>query len=40
MIHNVPQPEFEAFITDILKDDPNVEIRKGVAFESCEQVSS
>lgn len=40
MIHNVPQPEFEAFIASLLKDDPNVTIRKGVAFESCEQVSS
>lgn len=40
MIHNVPQPDFEAFIAEFLKDDPNVEIRKGVAFEFCEQVSS
>lgn len=40
MIHNIPQPDFEAFIADRLKDDPNVEIRKGIAFLSCEQVSS
>lgn len=39
MIHNIPQPQFEAFIADLLKDDPNVTIKKGVAFESCEQVS-
>lgn len=37
MIHNVPQPKFEAFITEALSGDPNVEIRKGVAFVSCEQ---
>lgn len=40
MIHNIPQPQFEAFIADLLKDDPNVTIKKGVAFESCEQVST
>lgn len=38
MIHNIPQPDFEAFVADQLKDDPNVEIRKAVGFVSCEQV--
>lgn len=37
MIHNIPQPDFEAFVADQLKDDPNVEIRKGIGFVSCEQ---
>lgn len=40
MIHNIPQPQLETFIADLLKDDSNVTIRKGIAFESCEQVSS
>ncbi|KAJ4387265.1 hypothetical protein N0V93_007854 [Gnomoniopsis smithogilvyi] len=38
MIHNIPQPDFEAFIAAQLKDDPNVEIRKAVGFISCEQI--
>lgn len=38
MIHNIPQPDFEKFVSDQLLDDPNVEIRKGVGFVSCEQV--
>jgi hypothetical protein len=38
MIHNIPQPEFEHFIAKELARDPNVEIRKGVAFVSCHQV--
>ncbi|KZL75362.1 FAD binding domain-containing protein [Colletotrichum tofieldiae] len=37
MIHNIPQPDFEKFITNQLLGDPNVEIRKGVGFVSCEQ---
>ncbi|TQN67022.1 2,4-dichlorophenol 6-monooxygenase [Colletotrichum shisoi] len=37
MIHNIPQPDFERFVSDRLLDDPNVEIRKGVGFVSCEQ---
>ncbi|KAJ4405302.1 hypothetical protein N0V82_010336 [Gnomoniopsis sp. IMI 355080] len=37
MIHNIPQPDFEAFVADHLQDDPNVEIRKAVGFVSCEQ---
>ncbi|KAK6213106.1 FAD binding domain-containing protein [Colletotrichum tabaci] len=37
MIHNIPQPDFEKFVSDRLLDDPNVEIRKGVGFVSCEQ---
>lgn len=38
MIHNIPQPEFEAFVAHHLENDPNVRIRKGVGFVSCEQV--
>ncbi|KAI6780267.1 FAD binding domain-containing protein [Emericellopsis cladophorae] len=37
MIHNIPQPDFEKFVADALESDPNVEIRKGVAFVSCEE---
>lgn len=37
MIHNIPQPDFEAFVASGLKDDPNVEIRKGVAFVASLQ---
>ncbi|KAK6073120.1 FAD binding domain-containing protein [Seiridium cupressi] len=37
MIHNVPQPDFEQFIYNALENDPNVEMRKGVAFVSCQQ---
>lgn len=39
MIHNIPQPTFEQFLTDILAKNPTVEIRKGVSFVSLEQVS-
>ncbi|KAK1992577.1 hypothetical protein LX36DRAFT_588165 [Colletotrichum falcatum] len=39
MIHNIPQPDFEKFISEKLHEDPNVEVRKGVGFVSCEQVS-
>lgn len=38
MIHNIPQPDFEQFVADELALDPNVEIRKGVAFVSVAQV--
>ncbi|TID17558.1 FAD binding domain-containing protein [Venturia nashicola] len=37
MIHNIPQPDFEQFVADELATDPNVEIRKGVAFVSGAQ---
>ncbi|KAK1673122.1 FAD binding domain-containing protein [Colletotrichum godetiae] len=37
MIHNIPQPDFEKFIAQRLEHDPNVEIRRGVGFVSCEQ---
>ena len=37
MIHNIPQPVFEQFLTDYLVKDPNVEIRKGVSFVSLEE---
>ncbi|OHF02124.1 FAD binding domain-containing protein [Colletotrichum orchidophilum] len=37
MIHNIPQPDFEKFIAQNLENDPNVEIRKGVGFVSCDQ---
>jgi 2-polyprenyl-6-methoxyphenol hydroxylase-like FAD-dependent oxidoreductase len=34
MIHNIPQPVFEQFVTEHISADPNVEIRKGVSFDS------
>ncbi|KAK2031653.1 FAD binding domain-containing protein [Colletotrichum zoysiae] len=37
MIHNIPQPDFEKLISNQLRGDPNVDIRKGVGFVSCEQ---
>ncbi|KAI0136212.1 FAD binding domain-containing protein [Xylariales sp. AK1849] len=37
MIHNIPQPDFEQFVAKQLENDPNVEIRKGVSFVSCQQ---
>ncbi|KAK5686538.1 hypothetical protein LTS10_002658 [Elasticomyces elasticus] len=37
MIHNVPQPHFEAYIAERLRHDPNVEIQKGVGFVLCKQ---
>ncbi|RFU74708.1 fad binding domain-containing [Trichoderma arundinaceum] len=37
MIHNIPQPDFEAFVAKQLEGDPNVKIRKNVAFLSCKQ---
>lgn len=37
MIHNIPQPVYEEFVTDILAKDANVDIRKGVSFVSLEQ---
>jgi hypothetical protein len=38
MIHNIPQPDFEQFVADVLANDHNVEIRKGVSFVSAAQV--
>jgi hypothetical protein len=38
MIHNIPQPVFEQFISDCLAHDWNVDVRKGVSFVSLEQV--
>ncbi|KAB5545740.1 FAD binding domain-containing protein [Coniochaeta sp. 2T2.1] len=37
MIHNIPQPAFEQFVADALEHDPNVQIKKNVAFISAEQ---
>lgn len=39
MIHNIPQPEFEKFVSEYLARDKNVDVRKGVSFVSLEQVS-
>ncbi|KAL3300028.1 FAD binding domain-containing protein [Colletotrichum asianum] len=39
MIHNIPQPKFEQFIADQLQNDPNVIVRKNVAFIKCSQTS-
>lgn len=40
MIHNIPQPRFEEFIADQLRNDPNVEVRKGIGFVSCTQTDN
>ena len=37
MVHNIPQPHFEQFVATQLSHDPQVELRTGVAFVSCEQ---
>jgi 2-polyprenyl-6-methoxyphenol hydroxylase-like FAD-dependent oxidoreductase len=34
MIHNIPQPVFEQFVTEHISADPNVDIRKGISFNS------
>lgn len=39
MIHNIPQPAFEQYLTDVLAKDSNVDIRRGVSFISLRQVS-
>lgn len=38
MIHNIPQPDFEAIVAKALANDPNVEIRKNMSYVSCSQV--
>lgn len=38
MIHNIPQPDFEEFVSQSLRYDKNVEIKMGFAFVACEQV--
>jgi hypothetical protein len=38
MIHNIPQPTFEDFLTDVISGEENVELRKGISFVSLEQV--
>ncbi|KXH30568.1 FAD binding domain-containing protein [Colletotrichum nymphaeae SA-01] len=37
VLESTPEPDFEKFIAEYLENDPNVEIRKGVGFISCEQ---
>ncbi|KIW23324.1 uncharacterized protein PV07_11532 [Cladophialophora immunda] len=39
MIHNVPQPVFEEFVTEVLAKDSNIDLRKGISFVSLEQNS-
>ncbi|KIW10485.1 hypothetical protein PV08_11449 [Exophiala spinifera] len=39
MIHNIPQPAFEQYMTDVLAKDSNVEIRRGISFVSLRQDS-
>ena len=36
MIHNIPQPVFEQFVTEHIATDPKVSLRKGVSFQSLE----
>lgn len=38
MIHNIPQPSFEQFVTNTLGIDSKVQIRKGVVFVSLSTV--
>jgi hypothetical protein len=38
MIHNIPQPAFEQFVTNALGIDSKVQIRKGVVFVSLSTV--
>ncbi|KAJ4179373.1 hypothetical protein NW767_014640 [Fusarium falciforme] len=38
MIHNIPQPAFEQFVAKELEHDPNVEIRKNVAYVTSQEV--
>lgn len=40
MIHNIPQPSFEQFVTRELEKEAEVEIWKGAAIVSCRQVRS
>ncbi|KAJ9610537.1 hypothetical protein H2200_005314 [Cladophialophora chaetospira] len=40
MIHNIPQPVFEQFITNVLAKDSNVDLRKGLSFVSLDQDSN
>ncbi len=40
MIHNIPQPIFEQYVTDALARDSNVDLRKGLSFVSLDQVCS
>ncbi|KAJ4230735.1 hypothetical protein NW757_013967 [Fusarium falciforme] len=39
MIHNIPQPAFEQFVAKELEHDPNVEIRKNVAYVTSQEVN-
>jgi hypothetical protein len=39
MIHNIPQPAFEEFLTEVISKERKVDLRKGVSFASLEQVS-
>ena len=36
MIHNIPQPVFEQFLTEHISADRNVDLRKGISFDSLE----
>lgn len=38
MIHNIPQPDFEELMKQLLDVDPNVELVRGVEWLSCVQV--
>ncbi|KAK5051904.1 hypothetical protein LTR84_002707 [Exophiala bonariae] len=38
MIHNIPQPTFEDFLTDVISGERNVDLRKGISFVSLEQL--
>lgn len=38
MIHNIPQPTFEQFLTEVISKEENVDLRKGISFVSLEQV--
>ena len=40
MLHNIPQPVFEQYLTELIADEVNVDLRKGVSFVGLEQVSA
>src|SRR6266536_1048987 len=38
MIHNIPQPTLEQYLTEHVLNHPNIELRKGFSFNTLEQV--
>ena len=38
MIHNIPQPELERHLVNLVSKEPNIEYRTGVSFYYLDQV--